>query len=493
MAGVGWFFLSATVIEALPQTPWTTIAVLVADVAVVVTLARRLDIPVAATVGVASAVAVDWYSIPPTHRDLMPDPGNTLALASYLVMGSLLGELAVRARQRAVTAEGARVELEGKQAALRRVATLVAHETPPEEVFALVTEEVGRILGVDLATMVRFEPDGTATVMAVWSESRPWLRVGTRLEPDGESVATLVRDTGASAAVENYDQVRGSLATTLRQHGVRASIGSPILVSGLTWGAMIAASRTGNLPAAGRAELNEFTELVASAVANAHARTELTASRRRIVAAADLARRQIERDLHDGVQQRLVSMALGMRLVGDMVGDGDDPTASLSALTEELLGTMEELRELSHGIHPAILAEGGLRPAVTALARRCPMPVELDVRGSTDRVPEAVEVGVYYVVSESLNNVVKHAGAESVRVELDLAPDQVELVVTDDGHGGADLGRGTGLVGLADRIHALGGEFELASPRGAGTTLRARVPWQRDSASPAGDRPDRLS
>ncbi|GAA1476538.1 hypothetical protein GCM10009623_09840 [Nocardioides aestuarii] len=490
VAGLGWFGLSATVISGLPQVPGVAVALLGADIVLVVVLARRLDLPIAITVGVASAVALDWYAIPPTHRNLMPDASNTLALGSYLLMGSLLGELAVRARQRAVDAESARLELEGEQAALRRVATLVARETPSAEVFARVTEEVGRILGVDLALMLRYETDATATVVASWSNDLPWLASGTRLVPDGDSIAARVRDTGTSAAIADFAQVTGELAEVLRGYGVRASVGSPIMVAGGVWGALVAASTTRSLPDDGGSRLSEFTELVASAVANAHSRTELNDSRRRIVAAGDEARRLIERDLHDGVQQRLVSLALGVRLVRDLVRDGEDARAHLEAIESELTGTMEELRELSHGIHPAILSEGGLRPAVAALARRSALPVEVVVSGTAHRAPAEVEVAVYFVAAETLSNVAKHAAASSVRLELALEPHHALLVVTDDGRGGADLGAGTGLVGLADRVHALGGDLELSSPRGQGTTLRVRVPWVGQPGDAVQDQPE---
>ena len=490
VAGLGWFGLSAAIIAGLPHVPGVAIVLLGADVALVVFVARRLDLPVAITVGVASAVALDWYAIPPTHRSLVPDASNSLALGSYLLMGSLLGELAVRARRRAVTAETARLELEGEQAALRRVATLVAMETPSAEVFAQVTEEAGRILGVDLALMMRYETDGSATVVASWSNGLRWLGTGARLLPDGGSVAARVRESGSSVTVEDFSDVPGEFAGLLRGFGVRAAVGSPILVAGAVWGVLVAASTTRTLPDEGESRLSEFTGLAASAVANAHSRTELTESRRRLVAAGDEARRSIERDLHDGVQQRLVSLALGTRLVRDMVRDGEDPRVHLEAIESELAGTMEELRELSHGIHPAILSEGGLRPAVAALARRSAIAVDVAISGGADRAPDEVEVAIYYVAAETLNNVAKHAAAQSVKLELTLEPDHVMLVVTDDGRGGADLAAGTGLVGLADRVDALGGQLELTSPRGRGTTLRVRVPWAEHSGGGADDQPE---
>ena len=418
-AGAVWFALSTLLLaRPFPQSLAVTIGVVLLDVVVVVAVAHSWDIPSAVTVGVASVVALDWYFIPPTHKETFPDSRNALALVAYLLMASLLGQLAVRARRRAVLAEGARVELEGEQGAVRRVATLVARETAPADVFAAITEEGGRLIGADLTTMVRYEPDGMATVVAAWSTSAQLLPVGTRLNLEGSNVPALVRDTGRPARIDSLDGASGSLAATLRDLGVRSSTGTPIVVAGTVWGAMVAESRSAVSPAGSEQRLEQFTELAATAVANAEARTELTASRRRIVAAADGARRHIERDLHDGVQQRLVALALRLRLAKDIAGDGTDVRPQLSEIEEGLVGTVDELRELSHGIHPAILSEGGLRPALATLARRSALPVELDVRGDLGRLPEAVEVGTYYVVSEALNNVAKHAQASAVSVSV---------------------------------------------------------------------------
>jgi signal transduction histidine kinase len=495
--GAGWFALSTVLLaKPLPDSLVVTVGVVVLDVLVVLAIAHYWDIPYTVTVGVASVVALDWYYIPPTHPTTFPDARNLLALTAYLLMAALLGELAVLARRRALLSEGVRSELEGEQAALRRVATLVARETAPEEVFAAVTEEAGKLLRVDISTMLRYETDATSTVVAAWSESHRYIPVGTRVTLEGDNVADAVRRTGRAARLDSLENASGSLATTLRELGVRSSAGSPITVAGSVWGVMVAAFTSGEPIAAGtEARLFGFTELAATAVSNAQTRTELTASRTRIITAADEARRHIERDLHDGVQQRLVSLALGLRLAADVAREGADIRPQLSQIEEGLVGAVDNLRELSHGIHPAILSEGGLRPALAALARRSAVPVELSIRGP-DRLPEPIEVGIYYVVSEALTNVAKHAQASVVDVALETDDSLVRLTVRDDGVGGADDSHGTGLIGLGDRIHVLGGRIEITSPSGSGTSVLVSLPLEPEqdgSSAATGQRdPNRL-
>jgi signal transduction histidine kinase len=219
-----------------------------------------------------------------------------------------------------------------------------------------------------------------------------------------------------------------------------------------------------------------FTDLVATAIANAESRGELAASRARIVNAADEVRRGIERDLHDGTQQRLVSLGLELRSVLVAVPpDLDELRGALSRIAESLADVQQELIEMARGIHPAILARGGLGPALKTLAHRSPVPVELDVRVD-GRLPERVEVPAYYVVSEALTNAAKHAHASVVRVEVAVIERGLCVVVRDDGVGGADPARGSGLVGLRDRVEAFGGTMTVQSPRGAGTSLDVELP-----------------
>jgi signal transduction histidine kinase len=364
-----------------------------------------------------------------------------------------------------------------EQAALRRVATLVARGAPPEEVFGAVTEEVGQLLPVEYAEMGRYEPDRTITFVANWGRSVERFPVGSQWILEGQNLSTIVFETGRPARMDSYADASGPVGVALRERGVRSALGTPILVDGCLWGVMIAGSTLEQpMPADTELRLASFTELVATAIANAQSRAALAASRARIVAAADETRRRIERDLHDGAQQRLVSLGLDLRAaqaavppqLGELAGE-------LSRVGEGLAGVCDELREISHGIHPAILSDKGLGPALRALARRSAVPVELDVRPDR-RLPERVEVAAYYVVSEALTNAAKHSHASLVHVEIYADDSMVKLAIRDDGIGRADPERGSGLIGLADRVEALGGGIQMASPAGHGTLLVVRIP-----------------
>jgi signal transduction histidine kinase len=369
--------------------------------------------------------------------------------------------------------------LADEQAALRRVATLVAHRAPQAEVFAAVAGEVGRLLPADLAHMVRYEPDDTVTRVAAWGRRGEHVPVGAHQRPEGDSVSALVRQTGRPARVDDYDvaDAPGPIADAIRALGIRSSVGCPILVEGRPWGVMIASSTQPEpLPASTESRMTDFTELVATAIANANSRAELAASRQRVVAAADHTRRRIERDLHDGIQQRLVALGLDLRAIqAALLTELPELGTQLDQVADGLTGTLDELRELSRGIHPAILSEGGLGPALKALGRRSAVPVELDVHLQA-RLPEPVEVAAYYVVSEALANAAKHAHASVVHVDVHTADDDLRLSVRDDGVGGADPAQGSGLVGLSDRVQAFGGTITLHSPVGEGTTLRVELP-----------------
>jgi signal transduction histidine kinase len=372
----------------------------------------------------------------------------------------------------------ARVELRGfaeEQAALRRVATLVARPARPEEVFAAVSEEVGRLLDADLTAMGRYELDGQVTGVGVWSASRGDREPGIRTTVGGRNVTTLVFETGRPARIDNYAGTSGPVVEVVRQWGLRSSVGVPISVDGRLWGVMVVSSTREPLPGDTEARLAAFTELVATAIANAESQAQLTASRARIVAAADHARRRIERDLHDGAQQRLVSLALQLQAVQAAVPrEARQLAAQLDEITAEATGALDELRELARGIHPAILAEGGLPLALKALARRCTIPVELDVRADR-RLPEPVEIAAYYLVAEALTNAAKHANASTVHVEVETG-DVLRVRVRDDGRGGARVSDGSGLVGLGDRVEALGGRLWVHSAPDAGTTVHAELP-----------------
>jgi len=379
--------------------------------------------------------------------------------------------------------------LADEQAALRRVATLVARGAPPIEIVAAVAEETGRLVSIDGTRILRYEADGTATMVAGWSRSvavPAELEVGARLELEGESVSALVLRTGRPARIDSYANAAGPLSQPLQQAGVRSAVGVPIIVEGRLWGVMAAGStKSDPLPPETELRLAEFTALVATAIANAESGAELMASRARIVAAADEVRKRIERDLHDGIQQRLISVGLTLRATQATVpAQLGQVQGALSRAAEGLASVSDELREISHGIHPAILSEGGLAPALKALCRRSAIPVELDLHAER-RLPEPVEVATYYVVSEGLTNAAKHGHASMVTVELDTHDTIVRLAIGDDGIGGADPDQGSGLLGLRDRIEALGGTLEITSPAGEGTTLLIGIPLHdRSSAAP---------
>ncbi len=365
-----------------------------------------------------------------------------------------------------------------EQAALRRVATLVALGDPPPEVFRAVASETGRVLGAKDSVVARFEPDGTASVAGAWDRPGP-PSLGWRWTASESSLGGQVKRAGTPVRVSSYDDASPAESAWAREHGICSSVGSPVIVEGRPWG-MILAYFGSDAPARPDDEveqrLHAFTELVAMAVANTESRAQLGASRARVIAAADEARRRIERDLHDGTQQRLISLALELRAAQGRLPAGQrDVAAQWSSIAQGLTDAIEELREISRGVHPAVLEKGGLGPALRALVRRASLPVELDVQVS-GRLPERVEVTAYYVVSEALTNAAKHARASVVNVELSVAGDALRLVVADDGVGGADPSRGTGLVGLRDRVEAAGGRLEITSPPRGGTSLAAAIP-----------------
>jgi PAS domain S-box-containing protein len=362
------------------------------------------------------------------------------------------------------------------QAALRRIATLVARGAPPEDVFAAVATEVHSLLAPDFTTLQRLDPDGTWTVLAVRGSLRgddTW--AGFRWHAGPNPGAGDVRG-GRVARVDDLGGLSGTLAEVVAMERLRSWVAAPISVDAQPRGVLVVASRHGPLPAATEERLAEFADIVATAIANAESRAELAVSRARVVAAADETRRRIERDLHDGTQQRLISLALSLRateskLPADQSGIRDE----LARTADGLIGAVEDLREISRGIHPAILTRGGLGPALKALARRAAIPVELDVRAQP-QLSEPAQVAVYYVVSEALTNAEKHASASCVWVELDTDGQSVRVAVRDDGAGGADADRGSGLTGLRDRVEALGGTIEISSPPGLGTSLVASIP-----------------
>ncbi|WNZ14717.1 PAS domain S-box protein [Streptomyces sp. 11x1] len=352
--------------------------------------------------------------------------------------------------------ESRRAALE--QAALRRVATAVARGVQPSDVFATVAEEVASLLGT-AAAVIRYEPDGSVKVLGI-----------AHARVDGGEPDCLTRRETSARTIDD-------VARTRRAARSETSVGAPIVVDGRIWGVVVAASLIDPLPRGAEARLADFTGLIATAIANADSRDQLTASRARVVAAGDASRRRIERDLHDGVQQRLVSLQLELRMTETLV---DDPSSELARRLDQLAkgldDTFQDLLQVARGIHPSVLSKGGLGPALRALARRAAVPVELDLGFTRTRFPEQVEVAAYYVTSESITNAVKHARASVVTVTAEERPGVLELIIRDDGVGGAEPGKGSGLIGLIDRVEAIGGRLTVTSPPGAGTTLIVRLP-----------------
>jgi PAS domain S-box-containing protein len=368
-----------------------------------------------------------------------------------------------------------------EQVALRRVATLVAEGVRPAEVFSAVSEVVAGLFGSG-AGVLRYEPDGAGIVFV--GAASVDIPIGTRWEFQEGMASAEVYRTLRSARVDSMDwaSAEGPVAEAARRLRIRSTVASPIVVEGVLWGAMSISSPDELLPPDSDERLEKFTELVATAIANAESRSELAASRRRIVAAADAERRRIERDLHDGIQQRLVSLGLDLRVAEATVPEElDEARTTISRVAGDLHHSIDELREISRGIHPAILSEGGLAPALRTLARRSAVPVELDAE-LAERLPEPIEVAAYYVISEALTNAIKHADASHVDIEAAADDGSLRLSIRDDGIGGADPERGSGLVGLTDRVEALGGTVRVNSRPGEGTQINAELPVDHEPA-----------
>jgi signal transduction histidine kinase len=362
-----------------------------------------------------------------------------------------------------------------EQSALRRVATLVASGPEPETVFRAVAEESGRLLHARSAATIRYEGDFAVTVGRWSDDDRGGFDVGTAVPLKGsEGLTAIVARTGAAARIEDYTNVRGRAAEMMRELGYHSAVAAPIVAGGRTWGLLLVASTLALGPDAEQ-RLAGFAELVALALEGAQARAELNASRVRILEAGLAERRRLERNLHDGAQQRLVSLALRLRMLEQRLSQPDTATTLLRAAGEELDLALGELRELARGLHPAVLAERGLGPALETLAARAPLP--MTVTGVPEqRLPDPLEAAVYFVVAETLTNAVKHAEAGELSVRMAERDGELHVAIADDGRGGADPSAGTGLRGLADRVEALGGRLGVESPPGAGTTIIAVLP-----------------
>jgi PAS domain S-box-containing protein len=365
--------------------------------------------------------------------------------------------------------------LADEQAALRRLATLVAEGAEPRQVFGAVCEETGRLFAATSVNLAHFTPDGFNVTIAGWSVRDVHVPTGTRRPLDGDAINNVVRSTAAPGRCDSYENASGELAALLRELGIRSEVGAPVVVEGRVWGALIAGTDEPQpLPPGTEIRLSSFAELIATAVSNATTRDELLASRARIVEAADEQRRRVVRDLHDGAQQRLVHAVMTLQLAQSRTNVPPDLKPLLDEGVEHARSAIDELRELAHGIHPAILTHHGLAAAVEALAERAPLPVTVDI--PDDRLPTPVESAAYFIAAEALTNVAKYAGADEAHVTAKRVEGRLRLAIEDDGVGGAALSLGGGLSGLRDRIAALRGTLTIESPPGGGTAVRADIP-----------------
>ncbi len=408
-----------------------------------------------------------------THSLLASQLFVAVAALTSLVLAAVTAERsASETAQRALTAE---------HAALRRIATLVAGEAAAKRVFEQVTAEAARTIGAAAASLARFDPDDMVTFVGGWSESGTLaFPVDSRVAVEETGVLAAVRETGEPQRIDRYERQTGELIERFTSFGYGSAAAAPVKLGAQVWGALVTAGRSGApLPAGSEARLTDFADLVAQALANADAYRKLAASRARIVEAADTERQRLERNLHDGAQQRLVSLALHLRLVkSGLRKDPASAEARLSEAEDELGRALDELRELARGIHPAVLTDRGLAAALEALAERASvLPVTL-TRVPEDRLPDSIEAAIYYLVAEAITNVTKYAQATQATVAVDRSNGIATVVVSDDGIGGAEPNTGSGLVGLADRVEALGGRLRIDSPPGRGTRITAEIPCE---------------
>ncbi len=455
----------------------------------ILAVASRWGPGLAVLTAVLSAIAYNDFRSWPDYGVALTQPQSWAVLFVFVVVGLVAQTLARTARARAAAAEERRQEAEAsrealrvlaeQQAGLRRVATLVASGVPAAEIFPAVTRELARSLGVANAALWRYETDGTATLLAACNDptQTEQMPIGSCWKLEGENIAAMVAAAGQPARLDSHEAALGDVAALIRRLGLRGGAGAPIIVQGRLWGvAVVGCGPTEPLPPDAEQRVGEFTELVATAIANADARAALSASRARIVTAADQARRRIERDLHDGAQQRLVSLTLQLRSIEAQVPS--ELSSVKRQIGEAVAGLAEasnDLRELARGIHPAILSRGGLGPALKVLARRCTIPVALQLSLEGD-ISESAGVVAYYVVAEAITNAVRHAHATAINIDAETTGSHLVLSIRDDGVGGADSRNGSGLIGLADRVEALGGHLQVVSPFSGGTALHVSIP-----------------
>jgi signal transduction histidine kinase/CHASE1-domain containing sensor protein len=406
-----------------------------------------------------------------THLRIWTPPEERLfqeigwRLADALETGLMFSQL--------VESRGALRTLADEQAALRRVATLVAEGAAATAVFDSVTAEMGRLLGADGLILGRYEPDDELTIVAHRGSHAGTLVPGTRASHRGHNVTTMVRRSERPARLDPYEGTEGVLAELVQGMGVRASVGVPIVVDGELWGLAVATWSQQSAPGDAERRLAECAQLLETAIANADSRDRLNASRARLLTAADEARRRVVRDLHDGAQQRLVQTILTLKLVLKASKPSDRAKPLIAEALQLAEQANSELRELAHGILPAVLTQGGLRVALASVVKRVNLPVEVKV--PNERYAPEIEASAYFIVAEALTNVVKHAYASSAEVCASVIDGSLRVEIRDDGIGGANPA-GHGLVGTRDRAAALGGRVDIESPPGGGTIVTVILP-----------------
>jgi signal transduction histidine kinase len=443
------------------------------------------------------ALAHERDAVPTVHRMIgMAAGASASLLLVFLLLGYVMRGLGSRAPAGPVHGlllrpgrerpgrEGAR-RATGECEGLRRVATLVARNAAPADVFHACAGEMGRALGAEHAMITRYDPDGMITVVGHWS-ARQVPRIMPPLEGRwpvaDDTVADSISRTGLPAHLRQDVGPVGDIGAWIRSHGIGRMTGHPVVADDRLWGmAVVLSEGPAPWPDGAERTMGEFSGLVGVALAGSRRRSELLASRVRLVEAADATRRRIERALHERTQHRLVTVGLTLRLVETAVpAEHERLREQVSAAVRDVLEVIDGLQEIARELHPAFLTLGGVESSLRALARRASVPVELEVRAGR-RPPPNVAVTLYYAVSEALANAA-HAHASAVHVGLDLS-EPVRLSIRDDGIGGARLRPGRALAALRDRAEALGGVVELESPTGGGTSLRLTIPIQ-DHATP---------
>jgi signal transduction histidine kinase len=452
-----------------------------------------------------SATQRVWRTGQPARIDnLAESPGHwaqvahghgftTSAAVPILIQGTLWGVLVVVGRDKplpaqihtqltsfaelaatAVAAAQGRGELEqlaDEQAALRRVAELVARGAAPTDVFAAVAAEASHLHGNLGSVLIRYDPDGTALVVAACNSPAP---AGHRTPTlPGTAFGEVLR-TGRPVRVDTFEGM--ALGEITRENGVAV----PIIVEGRVWGALATTSAGLPLPARTEDRLTSFAETTAASIANAEYRDKLTASRARVVATADETRRRLQRDVHDSAQQRLVHTIIALKLAKEAIAGGGTAADLVDEALQNAQRANEELRDVVHGILPAALTRGGLRAGLESLVDDFSLPIELDA--NVPRLAADTETTAYFIVAEALTNVVKHARASTTSVKLAINDAQLYIEVRDDGAGGADPSQGSGLTGLLDRIEASSGTLVITSPAGSGTTVHATLPIRLDAS-----------